>query len=543
MSRANEGHPSEGGSEDQHRSRRWRAVRTTAIVATVVAVLAACTPPGGVPADDPRNQPIVALDRYENQELEWEGCGEYALTALDEEYFPLEPEAECARLLVPMDYADPTGDTASVAVVRIPARGQSMGPLLFNPGGPGGAGLLGTMGASFQMAESAITERFDLVGFDPRGVGATEPAVECGLTDGSAGGTALLTKASGAFTPLTEDDTQELAERCADGSGGSEALANMGTRTTAKDMDILRAALGEEQLNFLGQSYGTRLGAVYAEEFPKNVRAMVLDGAFDPNLGSKERLLASYVGFQTSFESMAAFCAAEADCPLGTDRNGWTKALQELLQPLADSPIPAGDTELDFDDALGGVMSGLYGPELWPLVVEGLREVQQGRGDQLLELANGIGGVSDEGASTNQVDASLVINCVDESLLRADDLAGLREDTYEQAPMMDPGVRSDEELRDKCADFPITGELDIPYAQDIQGLPPTLVVSLTGDATTPHTGAIALAETLGSTLVTVEDEGHTVIAKGVNACADAIAAAYLIDLEVPEAAPTCPAER
>ena len=540
--RPNNGSPSDTVREGRRPRARWSAAPAIAIAAAVAALVAGCTAPGGVPADDPRSRPVVALDEYENQELRWEDCGGYAITALDEEYFPLVPAAECARLLVPTDYTEPAGDTTSVAVVRIPARGESMGPLLFNPGGPGGAGLLGTMGASALMAESAITERFDLVGFDPRGVGATEPAADCGLADGSADGTALLAKMSGAFTPLNPDDTRELVDRCAEGSGGMAALANMGTRTTAKDMDVLRAALGEEQLNFLGQSYGTRLGAVYAEQFPKNVRAMVLDGAFDPNLGSQERLLASYVGFQTAFESMAASCASEADCPLGTDPKGWTAALQDLLRPLADDPVPAGDTELDFETALGGVMSSLYAPELWPLAITGLREVQQGRGDQLLELANGIGGVSAEGVSSNQIDASVVINCVDETLLRPGDLAELRDDTYERAPIMDPGTRSDEEMRDKCADFPTTGELEIPYAQNIRGLAPTVVVSLTGDATTPHTGAVALAETLGSTLVTVEGEGHTVIAKGVNACADALVATYLIDLELPREAPTCAAE-
>lgn len=508
-------------------------------------MLAACTAPGGVPADDPRSTQVVALEKFETQELTWEDCADYAITAQDEKYFPLAPEAECARMLVPMDYADPTGDTASVAVVRVPARGEPAGSLFFNPGGPGGAGLLGTIGASALMAESAVTERFDLVGFDPRGVGATEPAIDCKLTDGSADGADLLARIGAPVPTLTEDDTKELADRCAEGSGGMEALANVGTRTTAKDMDVLRAVLGEDQLNFLGQSYGTRLGAIYAEEFPENVRAMILDGAFDPSLGSQERLLASYDGFQASFETMAAFCATQADCPLGTDPSGWTAALQGILRPLVDNPVPAGDTELNFDAGLGGVLASFYSPDLWPLAIEGLREVQQGRGDQLLQLATGIAGISDEGQSSNLTDASIAINCVDEDLLDADELAQLREDTYAQVPIMDPGTAADESTRDKCADFPVTGELGIPYAQDIEGLPQTLIVSLRGDAATPYEGAIGLAKTLDGTLLTVEGEGHTVIAKDVNACADSIAAKYLLDLELPEKASelTCAAEQ
>ncbi|WP_308797673.1 alpha/beta fold hydrolase [Agromyces silvae] len=507
-----------------------------AAVAALTAVLAACTAPGGVPADDPRNRPI---DRFDTQELAWEGCEDYATTAQDDEVFAAVPTAECARLEVPMDYADREGATASVAVVRIPARGESLGPLLFNPGGPGGSGLIGTVAASALMSESAITERFDLVGFDPRGVGATEPAVDCRLTDDSPEAAALLQQLGSVTPSLTEADTTALAERCADGSGGMDALAHVGTRTTANDMDVLREALGEDELNFLGQSYGTRLGAVYAEQFPNRVRAMVLDGAFDPDLSSQDRLLASYVGFQSAFDAMAAACAAEADCPLGTDPAGWTPTLQSIIQPLGANPVPAADTELDFNLAISGVMAGLYLPELWPLIADGLREVQQGRGDQLLALANGLGGVSADGESSNQVDASLAINCVDEDLLTPDELVELRTDTFAQVPIMDPGAPADGPLRDKCADFPAHGELGIPYAQDIEGLPGTLVISITGDPTTPHANGIALAETLGSTLLTVEGGGHTVVARGASACVDEIAATYLIDLELPDEAPTC----
>jgi hypothetical protein len=203
--------------------------------------------------------------------------------------------------------------------------------------------------------------------------------------------------------------------------------------------------------------------------------------------------------------------------------------------------VPAGDTELDFDAGLGGVLASLYSPDLWPLAIEGLHEVQQGRGDQLLQLATGIAGIADEGQSSNLTDASIAINCVDEDLLDADGLAQLREDTYSQVPIMDPGTAADEPTRDKCADFPVTGELGIPYAQDIEGLPSTLVISLTGDAATPYEGAVELAKTLDGTLLTVQGEGHTVIGKGMSPCADAIAATYLLDLVLPENAPelTC----
>jgi len=507
--------------------------------AALMSMLVACAP-GTTDGDGADGASQGSLARYHSQELAWEDCESYAVTAMDEKYFPLATNAECARLEVPMDYSDPQGGTASVAVVRTAARGESMGSLLYNPGGPGGPGLLTTMAASVTLAKSPITERFDLVGFDPRGVGATEPAVDCYSEDGKTAGDEVFARLGSVAPALSRADTRALVKRCAEGSGGMTSLANVGSRTTANDMDVLREVLGEKKLNFLGQSYGSRLGSVYAEQFPEKVRAMILDGAFDPHLEQKDRLLASYSGFQATFDAMATSCAAQADCPLGTDPAGWTATFQGILQPLGKSPVPALDAELDFETALGGVMGGLYSPQSWPTIIAGLAEVQQGRGDALLKLAYGLGGFEVGGdTSDGGTEALMAINCVDEDKQSSKELAQLRSDTYEQAPFMDPGTHVTKAARDKCADWPTTGELGSPYAQDIEGLPATLVVSITGDPTTPHSGGISLAKSLGSTLLTVTGEGHTVVSGGASPCVDEIAAAYLIDLELPKGELTC----
>lgn len=485
--------------------------------------------------------PADPLEGFRAQQLVFEECTGYAVTALDEEYFPQAPDAECARLEVPLDYADPAGGTASVAVVRIPARGESMGALVFNPGGPGAPGLLATMGVSVMLADSPLTERFDLVGFDPRGTGATRPAVDCWSADGTTAGDAVFAGLGSAAPELSETDTRALMERCADGTGGPEALAAVGTRTSAHDMDVLRAALGKERLTFLGQSYGTRLGTAYAEQYPGHVRAMILDGAFDPTLGQQDRLLTTYAGFQASFDALAAECASGPDCPLGEDPEGATASLQALLQPLAEEPVPALGEELTHELAVAGVIGGLYAPQTWPRVVEGLREVERGSGDTLLALARGSEGVEVGGdpSEDGTAEALLAINCVDEEPLSADEVAGFREATATVAPFMDPGRDVTDGARDRCADWPVTGQLGVPHAQDVEGLPPTLVVSITGDPATPHSGGVALARALGSTLLTVEGEGHTVVSSGASPCVDAVAAAYLIDLRVPEAGARC----
>lgn len=520
-------HPSE--------PRRTRAVGAT-FVALMLGALAACAPTGGVPIEDPGN--TVVRD-FGSQALAWESCDGYVASDLARDAVAAVSRAQCTNLRVPMDHSMPNDDrTASIAVIRIPARGESLGMLVFNPGGPGAAGVPVTALVAGALADSPLTERFDLVSVDPRGTGASQPAADCGFAGGT-DGSELFRQVSAVLPSLDERATRELVDACADGTGGLDALANMGTRTVARDLDILREALGEERLNFFGQSYGTRLGAIYAEQFPDRVRAMVLDGAFHPARGQADRLLSSYAGFQNAFDRMAAACAAEADCPLGTDPAGWTPALQALLRPLADEPVPAGAGSLDFDSALGGVVGGLYAPEAWPTVIDGLREIQNGRGDLLRELSLAIGGADPSGTMSNQIDAQLVISCADEAAMSAQQLADLREAAYRAAPILDPGTPPADGLRDKCADFPRTGELAIPYADAVDDLPAPLVVSILNDPTTPHDGAIALAEALGGSLLSVDGDGHTVVSAGTNACVNAIVAAYLIDLDLPEKEMRC----
>lgn len=479
------------------------------------------------------------LARFYDQALAWEECVDYATTTGESIIFRRASDAQCARLAVPLDYANPAGEVASVAVLRVAARGDAIGSLVFNPGGPGMSGLTGGLALSQGLADSRITERFDIVGFDPRGVGATQPAVDCYTEGGDADGDEAFEELGRLAPQLTGSETRAIVERCADGSGGMHALAQLGTRTTAKDMDVLRAVLGEEKLTFLGQSYGTRLGAVYAEEFPDRVRAMVLDGGIDPAQGKVERSLAAYEGFQVAFEAMAASCADQDDCPLGTDPAGWTAAFRAIVYPLREDPVPALDQELGPDEAIWAVSTGLTRPTTWPRIIDGLREIRRGRGDELMQLLHDYGARDADGTGPNTLEAQFAINCTDEERLTPEQGAELREAGYERAPFLDPGVDVTRGVRDPCEHWPVEPDLGIPYAQDVDGLPATLVVSITGDPTTPHEGAVNLARTLGSALLTVEGDGHTVVGTGRSPCVDELAAAYLIDLTVPDDGATC----
>lgn len=505
-----------------------------AALAGLAAALSGCSPEtGDAPgaADD-------SLELYYDQDLAWGSCDEFATTDSEAETIAAVAAMQCARLAVPLDYEDPDGAEASVAVSRIPARGEPMGSLVTNPGGPGGSGVIGAVQIAAGLVESRITERFDVVGFDPRGVGATEPAVQC-YSDAEADTASVAMGPAGTTEQITADDARELFERCAEGSGGAEALTSTGTRDTARDMDVLRAALGEEQLTFLGISYGTRLGAVYAEQFPDRVRAMLLDGGRDPRQGTMETRLSAYSGFQAAFNAMAAQCAERADCPLGQDPTVATKRFQQIVQPLGDEPVPALEAQLDFDAAVGGVIAGLYTPEAWAGVIDGIIEVTQGRGDTLLRLSYLFGGRSESGQWPNTDSANYAINCMDEERLTPEQGAELREATFEMAPFMDPGVDVDGISHDGCEAWPAEPTLGFPYGQDIEGLAPVMVVSLTDDPTTPYDGALSLADSLSATLLTVEGQGHTIVSGGQNACVDDAAAAYLIDLELPPEGATC----
>jgi len=291
--------------------------------------------PGAVPQ---------GLARFYEQALTFGPCDSYATTSADATTFA-DKRFSCARLEVPLDYQNPEGRTAQIALLRVTAKGQPatrIGSVLLNPGGPGFSGMSYAATVADALAASPITQQFDLIGFDPRGVGASTPALDC-FTDAEREADVTLSTLNAGVEDYTEDETRQLYKGCVQRSGGEDVLAHVGTRDVARDMDVLRAVLGDKKLTFAGSSYGTRLGAVYAEMFPLNVRAMVLDGAVDPTTGTAARRLVQFAGFQRGFENMAAFCAKSPDCPLGSDPDQATAAFQQLLQPLIDTPIVTAD--------------------------------------------------------------------------------------------------------------------------------------------------------------------------------------------------------
>ncbi|MET8318885.1 alpha/beta fold hydrolase [Micromonospora sp. NPDC005189] len=514
-------------------TRRAGRVGAAAATAAVLALVAACT--STPTSEDSEAQPSPAgLEVFYEQKLSFGSCVGYDTTPAQKKLY-VEP-FECARLKVPLDYQDPKGTSIQVAVLRLPAQGdpgQRIGSLVLNPGGPGGSGMTQATSFSAAHAKSPLVQRFDVVGFDPRGVGSSTPAINC-FTDAERDRGEDQTTLLASSGQWSEDDTRQLAERCAKGSGGKQILSAVGTRNAARDMDVLRAALGDEKLTFAGQSYGTRLGAVYAEMFGKNVRALALDGVTDPTLKNPQRRLSQQTGFQQSFDKLAASCAASKDCPLGADPAQATAVFQKLVQPLIDKPVPAGEGRtLNFTQAVGGITAGLYEPEVWPVLIKGLTQLKQGDGTQILKVGDLFGGREASGVWTNFLEANLAINCNDEVRRTPEEEARLRADINRTSPFVDSGEKVDGVTRDACEAWPGQPSLGIPYAQDVKGLPATLIISVTGDPATPYAAGKVLADELGGTVLTVEGARHTVAQDGINPCVNAAFAAYLIDLKVP----------
>lgn len=470
------------------------------------------------------------LESFYTQQIAWGSCDGFA-TGGEE----LDPHLECAHVTVPLDYADPGGDTAQIAISRAPATGARLGSLLVNPGGPGASGL--SMASVTDGTD--VAERFDVIGFDPRGVGASTPQVRCQTpqeTDARRSEPGVDMSPEG--IARTEQENRTYAARCAERSG-LPLLAHVGTREVVRDMDVIRSVLGDAKLNYLGYSYGTRLGTAYAETFPQNVRAMVLDGALDPQQDPIEEVVLQGEGFQKAFDAFAADCARSSDCPLGADPAGANARFRALVDPLVARPAATTDPRgLSYGDAVTGVQQALYSPSLWSSLRGGLTQLTEGRGDTLLLLSDMYEGRQDDGSYSNLEDAFNAIRCVDDPPITDRAVAGETDTRYRQAaPFLDDGRGTGNAPLDACAFWPVPNT-SAPHSVEVHGLPPVVVVSTTEDPATPYQAGVDLAKQLGGSLITYRGTQHTATFDG-EACVDDPVTAYFVNSTVPDPDLTC----
>ncbi|MPY97841.1 MAG: alpha/beta fold hydrolase [Actinophytocola sp.] len=521
--------------------------KLSALVGAVLIAVTGCTvldegsPSGGDRAPAGPVGPVPdGLDDFYSQRLDWGDCQPYATTNVAEQTFAA-PEVECALLEVPLSYENPDAETIEVGVLRTRAQDDRIGSLLVNPGGPGVSGMEAAASLRFSPTINKLGDRFDVVGFDPRGVGASEPSVDC-LTDAERDADrADDSEVDGTPQGVKEQEAEEraFARKCAQRTEhGEEMLANLGTRDVVKDMDILRSVLGDRKLTYLGYSYGTRIGSTYAEQFPDNVRAMILDGALDPEQELVDSLVAQGKGFGDAFAEFAKWCAKRQDCGLGDEPAKATERYQDLVRPLIDDPVTIADgRELSFDDATTATVQALYSQQLWEKLNTGLNELQRRRGEALMALADQYNERGPNGEYSDTQDAFAAIRCVDDPRVTDRDTILTAQRRYAQvAPFLDSG-KPISEARDACAFWPVPNTSE-PHLPNVEGVPPALVISTTNDPATPYQAGVQLAKAMGGSLLTYEGTQHTVFAQG-NQCVDQPGIDYLINGTLPKKGLRC----
>jgi pimeloyl-ACP methyl ester carboxylesterase len=469
--------------------------------------------------------PTTAAGGSAESSLEWGACDEATQRKGIE---------ECATLAVPLDYDDPDGEQIEIAVARLDTASgdDQIGSLVFNPGGPGGSGVDYLAQAALTIP-SDVQQRFDLVGFDPRGVGASS-AVDCDvpiddninlLSAGDDAGWAELVADADGFLATCDAASQDLFKW-------------VGTNNAARDLDRLREALGDDKLSYVGYSYGTRLGATYAELFPDRIRALVLDGAVKPSTDLTDLSLQQATGFDRALDNFAAACDADDDCLLRE-----LGPTLEVIDTLEAEIAEVGSFETDDPgrvltpgELTMGVFAALYSQEAWPILVQGLYVAEVSQDGSILQaLADSYNGRRPDGTYDNSNDANIAINCADDAERRTID--------DERAAGEEAAARSNyfaDFLRAGTGCYPFEPSIDPLVLGPATGAPPILVIGTTGDPATPYEWAVELADYLDSgVLYTVEGEGHTAYGS-IGCVADAVNA-YLIDLEVPEGDASCAA--
>ena len=444
------------------------------------------------------------LDGYYAQELEWSECSD---------------GFECSSFSAPIDYANPADGAMQISVIRKLATGTALGSLVLNPGGPGGSGIEYTTYAEYVVSDT-LRENFDIVGFDPRGVGFSTP-VEC-LDDEQ---TEEYIALDGSPDDQTEIDQAQamselFAQSCATNS--PETYKFLDTISAARDVDILRALLGDEKLNWLGKSYGTFLGATYADLFPERVGRMLLDGAIDPTLTNEKLSYGQALGFELALTRFVDDCVTKSDCPLSASGAAGVSEVGDLLIELDANPITLDDGRL-FTQAMGtlGVVGSLYDKQYgWPELRTNLGLAFDGDFSGLASSVDFYTGRQSDGSyKDNSNDAIAAVNCLDRpDRATTEETAALASEWKKVAPNFGEYLA----WSNISCSYWQAEATGVPKEITAPGTPTILVVGTVNDPATPYAWSQALAAQLSNAvLLTLDGDGHTAYYQG-SKCIDEI---------------------
>ncbi|MEO5920060.1 MAG: alpha/beta hydrolase, partial [Pseudolysinimonas sp.] len=478
---------------------------------------------GGGSTDSPGG-----LDKFYSQELTWADEGD---------------QLDSTTVEVPLDWAEPDGDTIEIAVMRHHAAGESLGSLLMNPGGPGGSGYDYVRDYAQYLVTPGVLDAFDLIGFDPRGVNHSN-AVIC-YTDPGDRDEYLYGTYDNAYG--TQGWVDELTERekayaaaCEENTG--PLLAHIDAASVARDMDVIRAVLGDDKINYLGYSYGTYLGTMYAELFPDKVGKMVLDGAVDPNVSDLEALATQMGGFESALRAYVADCQT-GDCPLTGDVDSGMAQIRAILDGIdAKALIAADGRQLDSATVGTGIAEYLYSDQLWPDLTFVFSDLLADSPDSTFAAADDYNGRNPDGTyADNSNDVYSAVTCAEGDLgTDSVDTLGDVDALRAKAPTIGDYFGYDDTavLDALCSNWPYP-VAELPAEYDADGAAPIIVIGTSNDPATPYANAVSLSKQLASgVLLSYEGEGHTIYAQGVP-CVDDAVDAYFIEGTVPASDPMC----
>ncbi|WEH15441.1 alpha/beta fold hydrolase [Streptomyces sp. VNUA24] len=448
-------------------------------------------------------------------------------------------EWQCATMKAPLDWDEPDGDTIGIALIRARtsgAKSRRIGSLVFNFGGPGGSGVKSLPASAQDYA--TLRTRYDLVSFDPRGVGRSA-GVRCeddeqldeyfqqdGTPDDATERRKLL------------DTTKSFNAACEENSG--KTLPHVRTTDAARDLDLMRQVLGDDELHYFGISYGTELGGVYAHLFPRKVGRAVFDAVVDPTQTAEQGSLGQAGGFQLALGNYARDCVSKTeDCPVGDSEQDVENRITKLLDDLDTQPIDGiFPRDLTQTLATSGIAQALYSQDLWPYLTQGLELAYEGDGSLLMSLSDSMNGRSENGEYSNLTAANVSINCADSAprYTTADVEARLGE--FRAASPVFGDWLAWSLLT--CTDWAVAGAADHPDVR-APGAAPILVIGNTGDPATPYEGARKMVEALGAGVgveLTYRGQGHGAYNSG-NTCVQKAVDGYLLRGQTPKAGTVC----